>query len=123
MKLVAKRYPQYLVYHEMLGLNLVGVKQSSKSLKPENLRSDCKNFLKAGPTDELLAAMERVLMISLSNSGLTTQDFGVFGSMLHGFHHPKYSDIDFVVYGKDANSKMRKTLQTLYSDKAFRVRQ
>ena len=26
MKLVTKKYPQYLVFHEMLGLNLVGVK-------------------------------------------------------------------------------------------------
>ena len=29
MKLVAKQYPQYLVFHEMLGLNLVGVKDDA----------------------------------------------------------------------------------------------
>ena len=117
MKLVAKSYPQYLVYHEMLGLNLVGVKEEQifEARKPEVRLQE---LLKAGPTDELLAAMERVLMISLSNSGLKMQDFGVFGSMLHGFHHPKYSDIDFIVYGKDANSKMRKALESLYTDEA-----
>ena len=27
MKLVAKKYPQYLLFHEMLGLQLVGVKR------------------------------------------------------------------------------------------------
>jgi predicted nucleotidyltransferase len=117
MKLVAKRYPQYMVYHEMLGLNLVGIKESqiSEARKPE---VRLQKLLKAGPTDELLAAMERVLMISLSNTGLKTQDFGVFGSMLHGFHHPKFSDIDFIVYGKDVNAKMRQTLEALYADKA-----
>jgi predicted nucleotidyltransferase len=117
MKLVSKRYPQYLVYHEMLGLNLVGIKEEQifEARKPEVRLQE---LLKTGPTDELLAAMERVLMISLSNSGLKTEDFGVFGSMLHGFHHPKFSDIDFIVYGKGANNKMRKTLQHLYSDKA-----
>ena len=117
MKLVAKRYPQYMVYHEMLGLNLVGVKEAQifEARKPEVRLQE---LLKAGPTDELLEAMEQVLMISLSNSGLRTQDFGVFGSMLHGFHHPKFSDIDFIVYGKDVNLKMRQTLQALYSDKA-----
>lgn len=117
MKLVVKRYPQYLVHHEMLGINLVGVKENQifEARKPEVRLQE---LLKAGPTDELLAAMERVLMISLSNSGLKTQDFGVFGSMLHGFHHPKFSDIDFTVYGKDVNTKMRQTLQSLYANKA-----
>ena len=115
MKLVAKRYPQYMVFHEMLGLNLVCVKDSAimEARKPEvRLRE----LLAIGPNDELLAAMERVLMIALSSSGLNMQDFGVFGSMLHGFHHPKFSDIDFIVYGKQVNEKMRKTLATLYAD-------
>ena len=117
MKLIARRYPQYMVCHEMLGLDLVGIKESqiSEARKPEVRLQE---LLKVGPTDELLAAMERVLMISLSNTGLKTEDFGVFGSMLHGFHHPKFSDIDFIVYGKAANSKMRQTLQALYSDNA-----
>ena len=56
-------------------------------------------------------------MISLNNSGLKIENFGVFGSMLHGFHHPKFSDIDLIVYGKKENAKMRKTLQALYTDK------
>ena len=61
--------------------------------------------------------MERVLKTSVDNSGLKTENFGVFGSMLHGFHHPKYSDIDLIVYGKTANVKMRQTLAALYADK------
>ena len=36
--------------------------------------------------------------------------------MLHGFHHPKFSDIDLIVYGKKENAQMRKTLQALYAD-------
>jgi len=117
MQLVVKKYPQYQVFHEMLGLNLVGVKGSAiaEARKPE---VRLQTLIEEGPTDELLAAMERVLMISLNNSGLKTEDFGVFGSMLHGFHHPKYSDIDLIVYGKKENAKMRKTLQILYAEKA-----
>jgi predicted nucleotidyltransferase len=117
MKLIAKKYSQYLVFHEMLGLNIVGVKDSdiSEARKPEERLTV---LLEAGPTDELLAAMERVLMIALNNSGLKTEDFGVFGSMLHGFHHPKFSDIDFIVYGKKENAKLRKTLEGLYADEA-----
>lgn len=115
MKLVFKKYPQYQVFHEMLGLNLVGVKEGAivEVRKPE---VRLQQLLETEPTDELLAAMERVLMISLSNSGLKTENFGVFGSMLHSFHHPKYSDIDLIVYGKKENAIMRKTLQTMYDD-------
>ena len=115
MKLVAKKYPKYQVFHEMLGLNLVGVKNSdvAEARKPE---VRLQQLLEAGPTDELLAAMERVLMTSIDISGFKTENFGVFGSMLHGFHHPKYSDIDLIVYGKKENAAMRKTLHTLYDD-------
>ena len=37
MKLVAKKYPQYLVFHEMLGLKIVGVKENAimEARKPE----------------------------------------------------------------------------------------
>ena len=115
MKLVMKKYPQYQVFHEMLGLNLVGVKDGAivEARKPEER---LQQLLETEPTDELLAAMERVLMISLSNSGLKTENFGVFGSMLHGFHHPNYSDIDLIVYGKKENAIMRKTLEAMYDD-------
>jgi predicted nucleotidyltransferase len=117
MKLVAKKYPQYLIFHEMLGLQLVGVNQkdTQEVHKPQQRLAE---LLQQGPTDELLAAMERTLKIATSNSGLSASDFGVFGSMLHGFHHPKYSDIDFTIYGKKENAKMRQTLADLYGDSA-----
>jgi predicted nucleotidyltransferase len=113
MKLVAKNYPQYLVFHKMLGVKLVGVKENAivEARKPEKRLAA---LLEAGPTDELLRAMQRVLNIVQENSGLKTPSFGVFGSMLHGFHHPKYSDIDFVIYGKAENDKMCQTLEELY---------
>ena len=121
VKLVAEKYPQYLVFHKMLGLNLVGVKNNAIKVvrKPEKrLRA----LLHAGPKDELLAAMERVLDIAIDNSGLTERNSGVFGSMLHGFHHPKFSDIDLIVYGKKENATMRKTLQPLYADRQSGLR-
>jgi len=68
------------------------------------------------PRDELVDAMQQVLKTVLSRTGLAEADFGVFGSMLHGFHHPKLSDIDFVVIGKKANSQVRSTLETLYAE-------
>ena len=109
MKLVAKKYPQYLINHEMLGLKLVGVPQNliAEARQPQPRLQE---LLKEGPTDPLFAAMERVLDIATEKSGVPAESFGVFGSMLHGFHHPKYSDIDFTIYGKAENAKMCKTM-------------
>src|SRR4030067_1986237 len=60
--------------------------------------------------------MPRVLTTVTHRSGLSESDFGVFGSMLHGFHHPKLSDIDLIVYGIKTNNKIRDTLETLYAE-------
>jgi predicted nucleotidyltransferase len=67
--------------------------------------------------DELLDAMQRVLKTLIGRSGLSESDFGVFGSMLHGFHHPRFSDIDLLVYGIKENGKIRETASALYSEK------
>ncbi len=121
MKLVAKKYPQYLINHEMLGLKIVGVPQNliAEARQPQQRLQE---LLKAGPTDPLLAAMERVLGIATEKSGVSAESFGVFGSMLHGFHHPKFSDIDFTIYGKTENAKMCKTMAQLYADSSSGLR-
>ncbi len=113
LKLVFNQFPQYTVFHEMLQKKVVGVSENeiAETRKPEERLAA---LLEAEPKDELLRATQRVLSIALENSGLKTRNFGVFGSMLHGFHHPKYSDIDFVIYGKAENAKMRQTLEALY---------
>jgi predicted nucleotidyltransferase len=115
MKLVAKKCPQYLIDHKMLGLKIVGIPQNliDEARQPQPRLQE---LLKKGPTDQLLAAMERVLGIVTTKSSVSSQNFGVFGSMLHGFHHPKYSDIDFTIYGKEENRKICQTMAQLYSD-------
>jgi predicted nucleotidyltransferase len=115
MKLVAKKYPQYLIEHEMLDVKIVGIPQT-RIAEARVPQTRLQALLEAGPTDELLAAMERVLGIASAKSGVSVANFGVFGSMLHGFHHPKYSDIDFTIYGKPENQKVRDTLAQLYAD-------
>ena len=117
LKLVFARFPQYTFFHEMLGQKVVGVNQVdvAEARKPkERLQA----LVGAYPKDELVDAMHRVLETILHGSGLSVKNFGVFGSMLHGFHHPKFSDIDLTVYGKKENVKVRETLETLYADGA-----
>jgi predicted nucleotidyltransferase len=116
MKLVLKRYPQHTVFHEMLGQKVVAVNpDGAEARKPEKRLPE---LMEAEPKDTLVDATQLVLNTMLQQSGLSTADFGVFGSMLHGFHHPDYSDIDLVVYGRKENAKMREVLAELYADDA-----
>jgi predicted nucleotidyltransferase len=68
------------------------------------------------PSDSLLQALQAVSNMILTRTGLSETDFGVFGSLLHGFYHPQYSDIDLVIYGKTKLGKLRETLETLYHE-------
>ncbi len=115
-KFVSDKFPQYTILHEMLGQRVVGVRQKDAAVvrEPDEI---LRALASSPPKDELVDATQRVLQTVVSRTGLSDADFGVFGSMLHGFHHPKLSDIDLVVYGIDANKRVRSTLEALYGDK------
>jgi len=115
LKFVFKNYPQYTVLHEMLGVKLVGVNQADIAVARQP-QQRLEELASEEPADKLHAATLRVLTVALERTGLAAEDFGVFGSMLHGFHHPDYSDIDLVIYGREQNSKMRQTLKELYGE-------
>jgi predicted nucleotidyltransferase len=115
LKFVFKNYPKYIIHHEMLDVDVLGINEPEvkEARKPEERLQE---LIKDAPQDELEDAMQRVLATIMEISGTSTKDFGVFGSMLHGFHHPKYSDIDLLVYGKKENSQVRLALSDLYKD-------
>jgi len=116
MKLVSNQFQKYAIYHEMLRQKVVGVHLADiyRVRKPEERLQE---LIHTPPKDELVEATMKVLNVVTKKSGLKAKNFGVFGSMLHNFHHPKYSDIDLTVYGKKENKKIRKALQTLYKEK------
>lgn len=114
LKLVLQKYPQYIFTHEMLGQKVIGVRQNGIEVKKSDDRLQV--LAQEAAKDELHDALQRVLKTSTCRSGLSAADFGVFGSLLHGFHHPRFSDIDLIVYGTKENEKMRETLASLYKD-------
>ena len=73
-------------------------------------------ILEHGRIDELTNAMRSIIDCVTANNSLTISDFGVFGSMLHDFYHPRFSDVDLTVYGSRKLQTLRETL-----DGAFRV--
>jgi hypothetical protein len=110
---VQSRTPQYMIPHEMLRRKIVGVNYNNilEVRKPE---VEFKKLVSAEPKDELLKTMQDVQEVITQLSGLSIEDFGVFGSLLHGFHNPKFSDIDLIIYGRKNSAKLCETLRELY---------
>lgn len=104
--------PPYKILHSSLNRMLVGVReeQLSYTVHPdERLRE-----LMEADGDPLVEAAAEVLCLVIDNSTLRLEDFGVFGSLAHGFHNPQYSDLDFIIYGRRELRELRTTLEELY---------
>ena len=116
-KFLQDRFPRYLILHDMLGKNIIGVshEDTMETRKPEEKLEE---LIDRKPEDELVAALQNALRLVAEQSGLATKDFGVFGSVLHGFHHPRFSDLDFTIYGRRNVAQLRQTLQRLHSDRS-----
>jgi predicted nucleotidyltransferase len=114
-KFIKNNFPQYMIFHEILRNNVVGIKHYNiaKVRKP---KMELKKLISEEPKDELLVPLQNVLELATKHSGLSIENFGVFGSLLHGFYHPKFSDIDFTIYGRGNMVKLREILQELYED-------
>lgn len=114
-KFIHKNYPKYTIMHEMLSVNVLGVNHAyiAETRQPQ---ARLRELVAMKPADKLHVATLRVLNVLMKRTGLSADHFGVFGSMLHGFHHPEYSDIDLLVYGVKQNRKMREFLEALYAE-------
>ena len=75
-----------------------------------------KKLINKQKKDVLLIALENLLELLLSNSNLNYENFGVFGSLLMGFYHPNFSDLDLTIYGKENFDKLVKALEKLYKN-------
>jgi predicted nucleotidyltransferase len=113
-KFIQDRYPQYMILHEMLKRKVIGVSFNDifTTRKPDKILQE---LLYRRGEEDLLSAMRSVVNVVLESSNLSLIDFGVFGSMLHGFHHPTFSDIDLVIYGGKNLDILRKALHELYA--------
>jgi predicted nucleotidyltransferase len=115
LKFVENNYPQYLIFHHMLHRKVAGV-GNSDVFKVEKPEQKLGKLMKIEPKDELTAALQNVTKLVMKRSNLSTENFGVFGSILHDFYHPSFSDLDLIVYGRENAVRLRETLQELYEE-------
>lgn len=112
---VLKKYPQYTIFYEPLQKRLVGINEEDiKEARAPKVK--LQKLIATKPQDNLNTALQNLFKLVLSNSGLHQKDFGVFGSLLHGFYHPDFSDLDFVVYGRKKLRRLCEVLEDLYRD-------
>ena len=114
LKFAMEREPPYVLFHEPMGVEMVGVKaeQLSRVMRPDER---LKKLLEE-ENDPLVETARDVLDLVLERSSLRLCDFGVFGSLAHGFHHPHYSDVDLIIYGVEQLKELRSTLVELYRE-------
>ncbi len=112
-KYLRERYPKYLMRHEQLGEQVIGVKRPevSEVRKPDEM---LKRLAKRKPKDSLVGSVMRLANLTTETIGVDRNCLGVFGSVLHGFHHPGYSDIDLVVYGRKNVKRVLSGLARMY---------
>ncbi len=121
LRFVQQKYPHYTIFYEPLQERLVGVQHAliAKTRKPdERLRK----LMGKPPKDDLLKALHKVFNLIATRSSLSDRDFGVFGSLLHGFYHPRFSDLDLIVYGGEKLESLCETLEDLYRERASPLR-
>jgi len=121
LRFVREKYPQYTVWHVPLQTRLVGVhlNQITEIRRPDET---FQNMMATKSCDSLLLALQTLSKIILERSGLSETDFGVFGSLLHSFYHPQFSDLDLVLYGGEKFRRLRETLETLYKERSSHLR-
>jgi predicted nucleotidyltransferase len=116
LRFVQENYPQYQIFSEPLQRLLVGMKeeQIAELRKPDQKLEE---ILEKEPKDSLMKALREVLELILNHSKLKPKDFGVFGSLLHGFYNLNYSDLDYIIYGREKVAELVDVLHDFYSDK------
>jgi predicted nucleotidyltransferase len=114
LRFAMKHEPPYVLFHEPMGQEMVGVKaeQLSGVMRPDERLKE----LLDEEDDPLVETARDVLDLVLERSSLRLHDFGVFGSLAHGFYHTQYSDVDLIVYGVEQLKELRSTLVELYGE-------
>ncbi len=67
----------------------------------------------AAPADPLEKDVEALVSLLAGAGGPRPEAFGITGSILLRIHDPSFSDIDLLVYGRDATAKARAALSVL----------
>lgn len=111
-----EKHPEYLYVDEVSGLKFsaVPLERIKFHYHPEK---KVEELLSRRPKDKLEALACKVVLELSEESSVSIEFFGLTGSILIGLHHPKFSDIDITVYGKENSLRVKETILNLYRRK------
>ncbi|MEM1588078.1 MAG: nucleotidyltransferase domain-containing protein [Candidatus Bathyarchaeia archaeon] len=115
---IKKNFPEYQVSLPYLKDKVIGLKKN-QIIQVKFPEEKLKTVFYSENNDELMNALHKVLSEILDRSKLSLSDFGVFGSILHDFYHPSYSDLDFIIYGRKQLLELKEVLKEIYAEKRF----
>ncbi|MEM4650077.1 MAG: hypothetical protein QXP78_05375, partial [Candidatus Bathyarchaeia archaeon] len=111
---IKKNFPEYQVSLPYLKDKVIGLKKN-QIIQVKFPEEKLKTVFYSENNDELMNALHKVLSEILDRSKLSLSDFGVFGSILHDFYHPSYSDLDFIIYGRKQLLELKEVLKEIYA--------
>ncbi len=121
LRFVMEKFPRYIVWHPSVQQNIVGVAQE-QIVGTRQPSSGLESLLRRGRTDPLLQSLRSVLNLLTHRADLPESSFGVFGSLLHDFYHPVFSDLDLIIYGRTQLSDLRANLGEIYDERDTPIR-
>lgn len=111
-ELLANHYPQYIYHSDTRDVTLQAVHRDWV-VHHRQPRQRLREILLGKPGDELEDKLIRLVGL-FEDHGLNVRDMGVTGSLLIGAHN-RASDIDLVIYRREAFFKAREIIQSLLS--------
>jgi predicted nucleotidyltransferase len=108
----------FKLHHEALSRGMVGIRMGeiSRVVRPDERLAE----MMEGDGDPLQRTCVEIIDLITESSSLKASDFGVFGSLAHGFHNPLYSDVDLVIYGVEELRELRTALTELFKRDSLR---
>jgi predicted nucleotidyltransferase len=119
--LLEKDYQQYLFYSPFNNILMTAVPLDyvAGHYKPEEKLA---RLMETKHLDLLQKKLVRFVSFLSAKSGVSTEFFGVSGSILLHIHRLDVSDIDLIVYGFKNSLAVKRVLQEAYSHSASKVR-
>lgn len=116
LRFIQKNYPKHTVFYAPLRKHMVGVKKANIK-KVRNPKTKFERLIANPPKDALVKSLQELYRTLNAAGSMAMCDFGVFGSLLHGFYHPEFSDLDLIIYGRKKLETLRELLKSLYEGK------
>ncbi len=109
-----REYPHYLFHSSFFKITMTAVPKEyiAEHYKPEEKMAQ---LFESSNLDSLQKKLRRLVPFLSENSGVSSDFFGVTGSILIDIHRPEFSDIDITVYGLKNSLALKEALFEAYS--------